>query len=351
MEREGRAHWTTSQHADAEAGGRRPDHAHGSLGAMPVESRADSPVISVVIPVLDEEECVVEVADRVRAALREVGARWELIFVDDGSRDATPDRIAALRETDPAVRTIRFTRSFGHQAALAAGLAHARGDAVVTMDVDLQHPPAVLPALIEAWRSGADVVNTVRRETGATRRVKVLTSRLFYWLMSTIAAVPLLKSGADFRLLDRRVVNDLNGLQERFIFLRGLIPWLGFTQQVIEYDSGPRFAGRSKFSPLRMLRLALNGIFSFSVVPLRLISLLGLVTVGFGIGYGIFAVYRFLTDQLTGPSGWTSLMVVILFFGGVQLLSLGIVSEYLARIYEEVKRRPRYVVESTSGFE
>ena len=318
---------------------------------MPIPTRAKSPLISVVIPVLDEEECVVEVADRVRAALREVGVRWELIFVDDGSRDGTPEAIAALRETDPAVTTIRFTRSFGHQAALVAGLAHARGDAVVTMDVDLQHPPAVLPLLIEAWWTGAEVVNTVRRETGASRRVKVLTSRLFYSLMSTIAAVPLLKNGADFRLLDRRVVDDLNDLQERFMFLRGLIPWLGFTQEVVEYDSGPRFAGRSKFSLWRMLHLALNGILSFSVVPLRLISLLGLVTIGVGITYGIYALYHFLTDQLSGPSGWTSLMVVILCFGGVQLLSLGIVSEYLARIYEEVKRRPRYVVESISGFE
>jgi glycosyltransferase involved in cell wall biosynthesis len=318
---------------------------------VPVSTRADNPLISIVIPVLDEEECIVEFADRARAALREAGARCEIIFVDDGSRDATPELIAALHQADPADRAAWWPNVRVKRIVFTAGLAYARGDAVVTMDGDLQHPAASLPALIETWRAGADVVSTVRRETGASGRLKVLTSRLFYWLMSTIAAVPLLKGGADFRLMDRRVVDYLNGLPERSIFLRGLVPWLGFKQQVVEYDSGRRFAGRSKFSPGRMLRLALNGLFSFSVVPLRMISLLGLFTITLGFLYGIFALYHFLTGQITGPDGWTSLMVVMLLFGGIQLLSLGIVSEYIARVCEEVKHRPRYVVESTSGFE
>jgi dolichol-phosphate mannosyltransferase len=269
--------------------------------------RPDPPHISIVVPVLDEEDCVEELARRVRDAMDGSDARYEILFVDDGSRDRTPERIAELHKADPAtVRTIRFTRSFGHQAALAAGLRHARGDAVVTMDGDLQHPPEFLPTLIDAWRGGADVVNTVRR-----------------------------------------AVDAFNGLEERSIYARGLIPWLGFPDARVEYEVGDRYAGRSKYGLWPMLRLALDGIFSFSVLPLRLITILGLVTTLFGVGFGIFA----LLAQLTGgvvASGWTSVVVLILVFGGVQLLSVGILSEYVGRVYAEVKRRPRYVIESQS---
>jgi len=315
-----------------------------------VLARPQSPLISIVVPVLDEEECVGELVRRVRESLVSIGARYEILFVDDGSRDATPERIHALRAQDEAIRCIRFTRSFGHQSALLAGLRFAQGDAVVTMDGDLQHPPEVLPRLVEAWRGGADVVYAIRREPAAPHRAwKDRASTLFYRVINRLGAIPVPSGGADFRLLDRRALHALNELPEHFAFLRGLIPWLGFPDAQVEYEAGGRWAGRSKYDLRRMLSLALDGIFSFSVVPLRLITLLGFATTLLGVAYGIFA----LVAQLAGrvQTGWTSLIVLVLVFGGVQLLSLGIVSEYVGRTYEEAKRRPRYVIDRVEGIE
>lgn len=311
-------------------------------------ARPEAPLVSIVVPVLDEEDCVDELARRVREAVTSAGARYEILFVDDGSRDGTPLRIHELRARDEAVRSIRFTRSFGHQSALLAGLRFAKGDAVVTMDGDLQHPPEVLPRLIDAWRAGADVVHAIRedgsRQGGAW---KDRSSALFYRVINRLGAVPVPPGGADFRLLDRRALRALNDLPEHFAFLRGLIPWLGFSDAQVAYDAGERFAGRSKYDLRRMLRLALDGIFSFSVVPLRLITLLGILTTLFGVAYGVFALSAHLMGRV--QTGWTSLIVLVLVFGGVQLLSLGIVSEYVGRTYEEAKRRPRYVIDRVEG--
>lgn len=315
------------------------------------KARPDNPLISIVVPVLDEEGCIDELARRIGEALSAEKLRVEILFVDDGSRDRTPERIAALHEGDPRIKGIRFTRSFGHQAALIAGLQHATGDAVVTMDGDLQHPPEFLPTLIEAWREGVDVVNSVRRTRAGSRGgLKEGTSRLFYRVMATFTSVNVTPAAADFRLMDRRVVDAFNSLEERFVFMRGLVPWLGFSEAHYDYEVGTRFAGDSKFRLWRMLRLALDGIFSFSVLPLRLIAILGLLTTLFGVAFGIFALGSYLTGQVDG-AGWTSVVVLILVFGGVQLLSLGIVSEYVGRTYEEAKRRPRYVIESLTGIE
>jgi dolichol-phosphate mannosyltransferase len=320
------------------------------MGAVQEQTRPGLPLVSVVVPVLDEEECVDELAHRVRKALRGIGVRYEILFVDDGSRDATPERIRALRAGDDAIRSIRFTRSFGHQSALLAGLRFAQGDAVVTMDGDLQHPPELLPALVRAWRDGADVVHAIRRESpGARRAWKERASALFYRVINRFGAVPVPPGGADFRLLDRRAVRALNELSEHFAFLRGLIPWLGFPDAQIEYEVGERWAGRSKYDLRRMVRLALDGIVSFSVVPLRLIALLGLATTLLGVVYGVFALIAHLAGRV--QTGWTSVIVLILVFGGVQLLSLGIVSEYVGRTYEEAKRRPRYVIDHVEGVE
>jgi dolichol-phosphate mannosyltransferase len=314
-------------------------------------SRPDNPLISVVVPVLDEEGCIDELVGRVKRAVAAADARVEILFVDDGSSDGTAARIEALRLRDPAVKTIRFTRTFGHQAALAAGLRYARGHATVTMDGDLQHPPECLPELIKAWREGADVVHTVRRlPRGAMPGWKEGLARAFYRLLGALTRVPVVPASADFRLLDHRVVTAFNDLKEHFIFARGLIPWFGFSERRVEYEVGERFAGRSKYSLWPMIRLGLDGIFSFSVLPLRLISLLGLLTTLFGVGFGIFALVAYLSGRIEG-SGWTSVVVLILIFGGVQLLSIGMVSEYVGRTYEEVKHRPRYVIESTSGIE
>jgi len=315
------------------------------------KTRPDNPLISIVAPVLDEAGCVAELARRVREALAAEDLRYEIIFVDDGSTDDTPAQLARLHASDPAVKSIRFTRSFGHQAALIAGLRHALGDAVVTMDGDLQHPPEFLPTLVKAWREGVDVVNTVRRpQAGSGGGTKEGVSRIFYGLMARLTSVPVTPAAADFRLLDRRVVDAFNSLEERFVFMRGLVPWLGFSEAHYDYEVGTRFAGSSKYGLWRMFRLALDGIFSFSVVPLRLIALLGLGTTLFGIAFGIFTLVSHVMGRVEF-AGWTTVVVLILIFGGVQLFSLGIVSEYVGRTYEEVKRRPRYVIESLIGIE
>lgn len=313
-------------------------------------ARPDDPLVSVVVPVLDEQECVAELVRRIHAALEPAGTRHEILFVDDGSQDETPERLAALSREDPHVRSLHFTRNFGHQAALSAGLEHAAGDVVVTMDGDLQHPPELLPALLRAWRDGADVVHTRRaRPAGARADWKERTGQLFYRAMSLLTQVPVIRAGADFRLLDRRVVDAFNSLEERFVFARGLIPWLGFRQDSIEYEVGERFGGESKYDFIRMLRLALDGIFSFSVWPLRAIGLLGVATTLFGVAFGIYALITYVTGRAEA-AGWTSVVVLILIFGGIQLLSIGILSEYVGRVYEEIKRRPRFVVAARHGF-
>jgi dolichol-phosphate mannosyltransferase len=311
--------------------------------------RPVDPLVSLVVPVLDEEGCVDELARRVAAVMTAHATRYELLFVDDGSRDRTPERIAEVQRRDANVRTIRFTRSFGHQAALAAGLRYARGDAVVTLDGDLQHPPERVPELLAAWRAGSDVVHTVRRlPPGVQRSLKERGGRAFYRVMNAVARVPVVSAGADFRLLDRRVVDAFNTLEEHFVFLRGLIPWFGFRESSLEYEVAPRFAGRSKYRLTPMLRLAFDGIFAFSVLPLRLITLLGLLTTLAGVGYGVFSLVRYFSGRIP-EAGWTSLAVLVLVFGGVQMLAIGILSEYVGRTYEEVKRRPRYVIDSIRG--
>ncbi len=311
-------------------------------------TRPENPLISIVVPVRDEEGCVDELVRRINLALTEPHTRCEILFVDDGSQDGTAEKIAALRKLDPSVRSIRFTRSFGHQAALAAGMRHARGDAIVTMDGDLQHPPELLPRLIDAWRAGAEVVQSVRRGVPGTASLfKERTAMAFYRVMTSLSRLPVVPAGADFRLLDRRVVDSFNNFQEHFLFTRGLIPWMGFSETLLEYEVGERYAGESKYWLWPMLRLALDGIFSFSVMPLRLISLLGFGTTLSGVAFGIFWLVSHLTGRVEG-SGWTSVVVLILIFGGVQLLSIGIMAEYVGRTYEEAKRRPRYVIESSS---
>lgn len=306
-------------------------------------------LVSVVVPVLDEQDCVAELARRVRSALTGAGYRYEILFVDDGSSDDTPARLEQLHHDDEAIKYIRFTRSFGHQAALIAGLRAAAGHVVVTMDGDLQHPPEVLPEMCRLWREGVHVVHAVRRQ-GSGSGLKDWASRGFYRVMSVLASVDVQPAAADFRLMDRSAVDAFNDLEEHFVFSRGLVPWLGYETARIDYDVADRFAGHSKYDVWRMLRLAMDGIFSFSVVPLRLIALLGFATILFGVAFGAFALVSHVTGRVD-HTGWTSVVVLILIFGGVQLLSLGIVSEYVGRVYEEVKRRPRYVIEHRCGFE
>jgi dolichol-phosphate mannosyltransferase len=301
-----------------------------------------------VVPVYNEEACVAEMARRIHTVFDSIpDTDYELIFVDDGSSDATMQRIRECARVDERVRFISFSRNFGHQHALAAGIDHAFGDAVVTLDGDLQHPPELIPSLAAHWRGGDDVVYTIR-ESNEGHALKELISRTFYWSMRKLTGVRVPTGGADFRLIDRRVADYLRQCREQAVFVRGLVPWLGFRSRGIPYHAQERFGGETKYLPTRMIRFALDGVFSFSTVPLRLISLLGAVTIALGFVYGLYSVLiRLFTDQAV--SGWTSLMIVVLVFSGTQLLSLGILSEYIGRVYEEVKHRPRYVIADKSA--
>jgi glycosyltransferase involved in cell wall biosynthesis len=318
------------------------DHSSSTAGS----ARPDTPLISLVVPVYNEEACVEEMAARIRAVFADTDCKYELIFVNDGSRDETFARLVSTAAADANVRYISFSRNFGHQYALAAGIDHAFGDAVVTLDGDLQHPPELIPDLIAHWRGGDDVVYTIR-ESNAGHALKELVSKLFYWTMRKLTGVQVPTGGADFRLIDRKVADYLRQCREHAVFVRGLIPWLGFRSRGIRYHAHERFGGETKYLPTQMIRFALDGVFSFSTVPLRLISIMGAVTIALGFVYGTYSVLiRLFTDQAV--SGWTSLMIIVLVFSGTQLLSLGILSEYVGRVYDEVKHRPRYVIADKS---
>ena len=317
---------------------------------MSSDSQRRADLVSVIVPLLNEEECIEQLVRRLVEVFEEESQHFELLLIDDGSSDTTPEKVAALASGDPRIKNVRFTRPFGHQAALLAGLRFASGDAVITMDGDLQHPPELIPTLLQHWRDGADVVQALRQDPEAAQgSLKSVSSVMFYKLINVLGGLSLPPGSADFRLLDRRAVRAISECPEHFLFLRGLIPWLGFRTMEVSYKPAVRFAGSSKFDLPRMVQLALSGVFAFSVVPLRLITFLGLFTMIAGICFGIFA----LISQLAGAtqSGWTSLTILILVFGGIQLLSLGIVSEYVGRTYEEAKRRPRYVIDRVQGLE
>lgn len=311
------------------------------------DARPSSTLLSIVVPVYNEEACVDEMLRRLEAVLAGLETDYEIIFVNDGSKDGTLAALRRVSENDERVRYISFSRNFGHQFALSAGIDHARGDAVVSLDGDLQHPPEMIPEMVEQWRNGYDVVYTVREENRG-HAIKEFWSRGFYWLMRVLTGVQVPTGGADFRLLDKRVADVLRECREQYVFVRGLVPWLGFKRKGLTYKAAERFGGATNYSIRRMLSFALDGVFSFSIVPLRMISFLGAVTIALGFVYGLYSVaVRLFSDQAV--SGWTSLVVVVLVFSGTQLLSLGILSEYVGRIYEEVKQRPRYIIESKSA--
>jgi polyisoprenyl-phosphate glycosyltransferase len=302
-------------------------------------------MLSVVVPVFNEEETLRELHRRLAAALKPVGEH-EIVLVDDGSRDRSWAVMTTLAGADPSLRLLRLSRNFGHQAAITAGLDVARGDAVVVMDGDLQDPPEVIPELVARWRDGNDVVYAVRVARPGESRFKLWTSRLYYRLLRRIGGGEIPADAGDFRLMSRRVVDALAAMPERARFLRGMTSWVGFRQTGVEYRRDPRFAGESKYPLRKMLRFAFDGITSFSTVPVQFVAWLGFVLVAFCLVVLGWALYtRFFTDQAT--PGWTSLLVVVLLLGGVQLLSLGIIGQYVARIFDEAKQRPLYFVAET----
>ncbi len=306
--------------------------------------------LSIVIPVLDEEQTLPAMHERLVDVLGDLGVSSEVIFVDDGSRDGTEHLLAAMNAGDPRFKSIHFSRNFGHQAAVSAGLRYTAGRAVVVMDGDLQDPPELLPQLLAKWREGFEVVYAQRAARQQEGWFKRGCAYVFYRLLQGLSEVHIPTDTGDFCLMDRRVVDELNALPERNRYVRGLRAWLGFRQTAVRFDRPPRYAGDVKYTFLRLVGLGLNGVVSFSKVPLRLSTYLGLTVSAMSFLLGMI----FIVEKIVGspaPRGWASIIVVVLFLGGVQLLTIGIAGEYLIRIYEEVKQRPPYIVRTTEGFD
>lgn len=302
--------------------------------------------ISLVIPACNEEGNVTGLARRLTEILAP-WHEWEIIFVDDGSTDHTLAALQALHQGDARIHYISLSRNFGHQYALKAGMDCATGDCVITMDADFQHPPELIPLLLEKWRSGYDVVYTVRNDDPRLSFLKRLTSKIFYRLLNSISDIHLEKGAADFRLLDRAVVDVLRDMPEYRLFFRGMTAWVGFRQCAVSYMPEARFSGRSKYSFKRMTGFALTGITSFSLKPLRLSMFLGCLFACASFAYGLYAVLLKLFSDRAMP-GWSSILASVLFIGGIQLVVLGIIGEYLGQLVMESKRRPRYIVREKS---
>lgn len=302
--------------------------------------------VSVVVPSFNEAESIPELIKRLLAVLKNY-SDYEIIFVDDGSQDDTLTLLNRFHKKNKKINYISFARNFGHQYALRAGLSRATGDCVISMDADLQHPPELLPEMIEKWLNGADIVYTVRKNTQGVSFFKKLSSRLFYRFFNFLTGVNLPAGTADFRLLDKKAVTVLNQYQERSLFLRGVVAELGFHQEAISYEAHKRFAGTSAYTFKKMLSLAVSGATSFGVKPLRLAIWLGLITACMGACFSAYVLWaRFFGSGTI--SGWASMMCVILILGGAQLFIMGIMGEYIGLIFLETKNRPRYIVRSTT---
>lgn len=306
-------------------------------------------MISIAVPIYNEEKNIHEFYKRLNSVMEDIQNLYEIIFVDDGSSDASFEIISEICAVDKKVKIIQLSRNFGHQIALTAGIDYACGDAVIMMDADLQHPPELIPELIKKWKEGYDIVYTIREESKDYRWFKKFTSRFFYTLLNKVSKIDIPEGVADFRLLSRPVVESLKNFKERNRFIRGLISWIGYKKIAIPYIAEKRFAGKSKYSFDKMLRFAISGITSFSSVPLYISVILGFIIAGFSFACALQAIYaKFFTNK-TVP-GWTSILVSVLFLGGIQLIAIGILGEYLAKVYDEVKQRPLYIVERTKGF-
>ena len=316
---------------------------HSDNGIMP----PSRPHLSVVLPVFNERENLPALYERLVRVLDAGNQSYELVFVDDGSRDGSRDVLYALAERDPRVVVVELARNFGHQIAISAGLDYARGDGVIVMDSDLQDPPEVLPEFIARWREGYDVVYAVR----ASRKENLLLRAayaLFYRLLRWIANIDIPLDAGDFCLMDRRVVDVLTAMPERNRFVRGIRSWVGMRQIGLPYDRQGRYAGKPKYTLSRLTYLALDGIVAFSFVPLRIITILGFIVSAVSIALAILYTVQRLAFGLT-PPGFPTLIVAVFFLAGIQLITIGVIGEYVGRIYEEVKQRPLYVVRRVMG--
>ena len=302
--------------------------------------------VSIIIPCFNEENNVDILYKKIKEVL--TGIDVQLLFIDDCSSDNTLGSIELISQSDLNVKYVSFSRNFGHQNALKAGLEYADGDCVISMDADLQHPPELITSLIEKWQEGFDIVYTIRKDNENVSFLKKISAFLFYKIINKISDIEIKKGTADFRLMDKSVVKVLNNdIKEYHLFYRGLIPWIGYTQFGIEYTPNKRSSGKSKYSFLKMLKLALDGITSFSIKPLKLAILLGLMLSLFSGLYSLYALGMFIfTDETV--KGWTSILLSVLFIGGINMILLGIIGEYIGKIYIQTKNRPHYIIRKTN---
>jgi dolichol-phosphate mannosyltransferase len=313
-------------------------------------SRRGPALLSVVVPCYNEEETILETHWRLSSALTTLpDISWEIVYVDDGSADRTLAHLKTIQSSDPRIRIVRLSRNFGHQMAVTAGLEHAAGDAVVIIDADLQDPPEVIEQMLARWREGYDVVYGRRLHRSGETRFKVVTAKYFYRFLDRLSEINVPLDVGDFRLIDRKVVRALHEMPEQARFLRGMVAWAGFRQVAVDYDRAPRLAGTTKYPFWKMVSLAMGALSSFSIKPLRLGIWLGFIASGFALAGVVYAlVVRLFTSNWV--PGWAALFIAVLFVGGVQLISLGIIGEYVGRIYGEVKRRPLFLVAERHGF-
>lgn len=307
--------------------------------------------ISVVVPMYYEEKVVKECYKRLSEILKKlVNYDYEIICINDGSKDKTLELLEEIAELDKKVKILSFTRNFGHQCAVTAGLKHVSGDAIVIIDADLQDPPELIPDMILLWEEGNKIVYGKRKTREGESAFKLVSAKMFYQAVNALSDVDIPKDTGDFRLVDREVVDVINSLPEHNKFLRGLWSWVGYKQIPYEYERKKRFAGKTKYPLKKMVKLASDGIISFSTKPLKIVGAFGLVSIAISVFIMIYAIISFVFKLNNLAPGWTSLMVAITFFAGVQLLSIWIMSEYIARIYDESKNRPQYIIEKKINF-
>lgn len=302
--------------------------------------------VSVVIPMYYEEKVVQECYKRVKENLVKIeNYENEIIFINDGSRDKTLEILENIAKQDSNVKIISFSRNFGHQAAVTAGLQYVTGDAIVIIDADLQDPPELIPEMIKLWEDGNEVIYGKRKSREGESAFKLFTAKMFYKTLNALSDVEIPKDTGDFRLVDRKVVDTINSMPEHNKFLRGLFSWVGYKQIPFEYERKERFAGETKYPLKKMLKLAADGIISFSTKPLKILGALGIFAIIVSMLLLIYAILSFALKLNHLSAGWTSIMVAITFFAGVQLTSLWVMSEYIGRIYDETKQRPQYIID------
>lgn len=312
-------------------------------------------LVSIVAPAYNEEENLVSLYQEVVRAMEADNRRFELLIVENGSNDRSIDILKALNKKDERLNYLSLSRNFGHQGAIIAGLEWANGDVVVTMDADLQHPPQMIPKMLALWEKGFDVVYTTKREVKEQPIMRRLVNGVFYSILSKLSGLELTGGQSDFRLIDRKALNALLRLPERNKFLRGLTRWIGFRQVGLEYNVAPRLSGNSKFRMGHLVKFALDGVLSFSVFPLRILSVLGLIVSFTAFFYGVFFIlgvklYALVMDNsVVLPPGWVTVATAVIFFGGINLMGIGLIGEYVGRIYDETKGRPVYIIKEHSA--